>query len=73
VKLRHLLRRPRTTAERRAACAAAADVRGGEDVVPVRARERPTAWDDRPVSARGDRSRRWPGWWPCPRGAGGAR
>ena len=54
-----------TPAERRAACAAAADVRSGEDVVPVRARERPTAWDDRLVSARGDRSRRWPGGGPA--------
>jgi len=57
------MRRPRTTAERRAAAAADADVRAGEDVVPVRARERPTAWDDRPVSAVADRSRRWPWWW----------
>lgn len=60
---RLLMRRPRTTAERRAAEAADADVRAGEDVVPVRARERPTAWDDRPVSATADRPRRWPRWW----------
>lgn len=60
---RLLMRRPRTTAERRVAAAAEADVRAGEDVVPVRARERPTAWDDRPVSAAADRSRRWPWWW----------
>lgn len=62
MRLRLRLRRPRTTAERRAAEAAAADVRAGEDVVPVRARWRPTAWEDRPVSAVRDRSRRRV-WW----------
>lgn len=55
------LRRPRTTAERRAAAAARADVKAGEDVVPVRARWRPTAFDDLPIAAAGGRSRR--GWW----------
>ena len=52
---RLIMRRPRTTAERRAACAAAAD--RDEGAPGLRRRERPTAWDDRLISALSDRSR----------------
>lgn len=53
------LRRPRTTAERRAAAGARCDARAGE-APPLRSRPRPSAWDDRPVSSLRDRSRRVP-------------
>jgi hypothetical protein len=49
------LRRPRTTAERRAACAADAD--RDEGAPGLRRRERPTAWDDKLISAIHDRTR----------------
>ncbi len=52
------LRRPRTTAERRAACAADAD--RGDDVPPLRRRWRPSAFDDLVIAALDDRSRRKP-------------
>jgi len=51
------LRHPRTTAELRAACGAQADGRDGE-TPPLRNRPLPSAWDDRPVAAGRDRSRR---------------
>jgi len=53
------LRRPRTTAERRAACGARCDSRDGE-TPPLRCRPRPSAWDDQPIAAIKDRSRRLP-------------
>ena len=52
---RLILRRPRTTAERRAACAAEAD--RDEGAPGLRRRRRPTAWDDLLISALHDRSR----------------
>jgi hypothetical protein len=55
---RHILRRPRTTPERRAACAADAD--RGEGGPPLRRRWRPSAYDDQPVAAVHDKSRRVP-------------
>ena len=51
----YTMRRPRTTQERRALAAAEAD----RDEVPVpRRRPLPTAWDDLPVAAHHDKSRR---------------
>ena len=58
MRRRIILRRPRTTAERRAACAAEAD--RDEGAPGLRRRERPTAWDDLVVAALYDRSRRLP-------------
>lgn len=52
---RYILRRPRTTTERRAACAAEAD--RDEGAPGLRRRSRPTAWDDQVIAALYDRSR----------------
>lgn len=56
---RYRLRRPRTTSERRAAAGARCDARDGE-TPPLRSRPRPSAWDDQPIAALRDRSRRLP-------------
>lgn len=53
------LRRPRTTAERRAFVGARLDARDGE-TPPLRCRPRPCARDDLHIAALRDRSRRLP-------------